>query len=148
MYALSIADWISLGSVLATACGVWVVWHQTDKISKQLTLQNFSDYTKRYQEIILRFPEDVNEQQFVLAGREDYKTTMRYMRAYFDICFEEWHLHSRKLMDDKTWSIWHGGMKTAFSKPAFKQAWEIVRKDSQFGREFEKFVSDELGNRA
>lgn len=141
MCALNTGEWISLVSALATAGGVWVVWYQTGKISKQLKLQNFSDYTKRYQEIILHFPEDINNPQFVLAGREDYNTTMRYMRAYFDICYEEWHLHSHSLMDDETWSVWRSGMKTAFSKPAFKQAWEIVRRDSQFGSEFENFVA-------
>jgi hypothetical protein len=142
MCAINTAEWISLVSALATAGGVWVVWYQTGKISKQLKLQNFSDYTKRYQEIILHFPEDINSPQFVLAKREDYNITMRYMRAYFDICYEEWHLNSRSLMDDETWSVWQSGMKTAFSKPAFKQAWEIVRKDSQFGSEFENFVAD------
>lgn len=148
MYALDATEWISLGTALVTVCGVWVVWHQTGKISKQLTLQNFSDYTKRYQEIILHFPEDVNEPAFILVGREDYKNTMRYMRAYFDICYEEWYLHSRGLMDDQTWSVWRAGIKTAFSKPAFRQAWGIVSKDSEFGAEFEHFISEFLGNNA
>lgn len=142
MPTLSADEWISLGSGLVTAVGVWVVWHQTGKISKQLKLQNYSDYTKRYQEIILNFPEDVNEQEFILVGRDDYKKTMRYMRAYFDMCYEEWHLHTRGLMDDETWSVWRDGMKTAFSKPAFKQAWEIVCKDQKFGSKFESFVAN------
>ena len=41
---LTPADWISLGGAVATAIGVFVVWRQTQKLTQQLTLQNYSDY--------------------------------------------------------------------------------------------------------
>ena len=79
---MTISDWISAATALATGAGVVVVYFQLRKLSQQITLQNFSDYTKRYQRIILHFPEDVNVSDFVLKGRADYDQTMRYMRAY------------------------------------------------------------------
>jgi hypothetical protein len=33
-------------------------------------------------------------------------------------------------------------MKAAFSKAAFQQAWEIVKRDSTFPSEFKQFVSE------
>jgi hypothetical protein len=138
------SDWIALASAIATLLGVLVavvaLWMQLAKLNQQLTLQHFADYTKRYQEIVLRFPEDVNEPTFKVVGREDYPPTMRAMRAYFDLCFEEWYLHERKFIDQRIWAVWRGGMSTALSKPAFQQAWELINKDTDFGKSFENFI--------
>lgn len=141
---MSNSDWIALGSAVATLAGVFVsvvaLWKQMGKLSTQLMIQQFSDYTKRYQDIILNFPEDINEQSFTLANRSDYTQTMRHMRAYFDLCYEEWYLNTRKLIDENIWYVWKQGMATAFSKPAFRQAWAVIRKNSDYGDEFWKFV--------
>ena len=133
-------EWIAALTALVTMAGVVVVYLQLRALSQQIKLQHFSDYTKRYQEIALHFPEDINVGDFVLAGRPDYAQTMRYMRAYFDLSYEEWDLNRMKLVDPRFWSGWKGGIKTAFSKPAFQQAWQIVRTDTRYGEEFETFV--------
>ncbi|RJQ48993.1 MAG: hypothetical protein C4528_01510 [Gammaproteobacteria bacterium] len=138
------SDWISLGSAVATFLGVVVaavaIWVQIRKLNEQLMLQHFADYTKRYQEIILQFPENINEASFVLASHPDYSRTMRQMRAYFDLCFEEWYLNQRKLLDKEIWNVWKSGMEAALSKPAFKQAWAQIKKDTNFGVAFEQYV--------
>lgn len=139
--SLTPADSISLGGAVATAIGVFVVWRQTEKLTQQLTLQNYSDYTKRYQEIILNFPENVNDPTFSLQICTDKDKTMRYMRAYFDLCFEEWDLHSRKLIEDETWSVWNDGIKKALSKQSFVQAWGVVAKNSKYDTKFYNFIS-------
>lgn len=134
---------VELGVLLV---GVGALWFQIGALRKQLTIQNFSDYTKRYQEIILHFPEDVNERTFKLKARDnsEYIRTMRYMRAYFDLCYEEYYLRTRKLIDKELWSVWEGGMKVAFGKPAFQQAWAIIREDSEYGDTFESFVNNAM----
>ena len=65
---------------------------------------------------------------------------MRYMRAYFDLSYEEWFLQRKGLIDARFWGVWRVGIKTAMSKPAFKQAWEIIKSDGRFGKEFEDFI--------
>ena len=139
------SDWIALGSAVATFLGVIVallaIWWQLSMLKRQLTLQQFSDYTKRYQEIVQRFPEDVNEPAFQLDGRGDYDQTMRAMRTYFDLCFEEWYLNNRHFIDVRIWNIWLDGMKTALSKAAFRQAWCKISKDTKYGEDFETFVA-------
>jgi len=141
---MSTSDWISLGSAVATFLGVVValvaVWLQLRKMNQQLTIQHFADYTKRYQEIILRFPEDINTPSFQVSGHANYESLMRCMRAYFDLSFEEWYLNERNLIDPCIWSIWRGGMQAAMSKAAFQQAWAIVRDDTQFGPAFEAYL--------
>ena len=138
-------DWLNLPNVisfLTALVAVITLVVQNRAAAKQLRLQNFMEYTRRYQEIILNFPETINEPTFKLVNLTDgvREKTMRYMRAYFDLCYEEFILHEKKFIDDTFWKIWKGGMEAAFAKPAFKQAWEAISKDSSFGPEFVGFV--------
>ena len=130
----------------ATIIGLGFVATQLYFLLKQLRLQQYIEYTKRYQEIALNFPESINEASFLFGDltKNERDKTMRYMRAYFDLCFEEWHLNNEKLVDRKFWDIWKGGMEFAFSKPSFQQAWEIIQTDSRFGTKFEAFVRNAM----
>ena len=142
---MTTTDWILLATAVATFVTAIVLFLQVSKLTAQLKAQVFSDYTKRYQDIILHFPEDVNEKKFILSReRQDYAQTMRYIRAYFDLCYEEWYLHRHKKIDADTWTQWKSGMGSAFSKNAFKQAWDIVKQDTTYGDEFVRFVENLL----
>jgi hypothetical protein len=138
-------NWLAaIGVTAAVASGIGAlsaVLIQLRIFNKQLTVQIYSDYTKRYQEIIVRLPEDINEMDFDLASRPDYDAVMRGLRTYFDLCFEEWDLHERKLISKGIWGIWSGGIGTALSKPAFIQAWSVVDRSSDYGGEFEAFIA-------
>ncbi|MBE3143951.1 MAG: hypothetical protein IMZ61_08515 [Planctomycetes bacterium] len=116
---------------------------------RQLKLHNFTEYTKRYQEIILHFPENINERKYRLSGlsKEARNQTLRYMRAYFDLCSEEYSLHQRRYIDSDFWSLWKSGMTVAFSKAAFKQSWSIIKKDTVFDSDFVGFVKDHMPTR-
>lgn len=146
------SDWVDLATLLVAGAAVWVAFAQLPKLARQvelqtqqMTLQTFSDYTKRYQEIVLNLPEDVNDPAFKLTpARDDYQKTMRYMRAYFDLSYEEWYLQGRSLIDPNFWNVWRGGIETALSKAAFQQAWAVIRNDSNFGPDFDAFVSGSM----
>jgi hypothetical protein len=138
---MSASDWIAGTAALFTLAGVWLVWGQLGALSKQIKLQHYSEYTKRYQEIMLQFPEDINQVDFQLSSeRKDYGHVMRYMRAYFDLSFEEWDLNNKNLIEPQFWETWMMGIRTALSKPAFQQAWEKIKSDSTFGSSFEAFI--------
>jgi hypothetical protein len=119
--------------------------YQSRATQKQVKLQNFIEYTKRYQEIILNFPENINEQNFSFdpLSPEIKNKTMRYMRTYFDLCFEEFTLHEKEFIDNDFWQIWKGGMEVAFSKSAFKQAWATIKIDTEFSDGFNTFVENQ-----
>lgn len=132
------------------------------QMEKQLKLQNeslitqneqtkhmfFSDYTKRYQEIILNFPENINDKNFDYGSLDEkvYNKTMRYMRVYFDLCSEEYFLNKKRYIDKEVWEEWKDGMKVAFNNKAFKTAWKKVTEHSIFYKEFKNFVNNELIN--
>lgn len=137
-------NWITIISIIIASIALIC---QINGMRKQITIRNFADYTKRYQAIILNFPEEVNEPDFNLKAHTDYKKTMRYMRAYFDLCYEEYYLHQRNFIDKKIWNIWCAGMQFAFTKAAFKQAWAVISIDTDYGSEFKSFVSKAISNK-
>lgn len=137
---------ISIVTMLITAVALWFT---ISSFKKQLQLNFFADYTKRYQEITLNFPESINEENFKLEDLEKSvrDKTLRYMRAYFDLCSEEYYLWKKKNIDDDTWKEWETGIKFAFSKPAFRQAWDVLRLDTVYYGEFTKFVNDAISGK-
>lgn len=120
-----------------------MLYCQLRAANKQLKLQNYIEYTKRYQDIMLNFPENINEDDFDMSHLSDKKKnkTMRYMRAYYDLCYEESDLASKGFIDDEMWESWKNGMIVAFKKSAFQQAWKQIGKNTKHNDEFNEFVN-------
>jgi hypothetical protein len=138
------AEVVSIVGVFITAVALWFT---VRSFKKQLQLNFFSEYTRRYQEITLNLPESINDDDFDYGSLPpDVKDKiMRYMRAYFDLCSEEYFLKSKGNIDNDTWQEWETGMKFAFSKSAFQQAWEMLQLDTTYYGEFSKFVNKSIG---
>lgn len=128
----------SIGTVIAALALLTSV----RSFKKQLQLNFFADYTKRYQEIIINFPESVNRQDFDINSLDSSirDQTMRYMRAYFDLCSEEYFLWRKGNINTETWREWESGIKYALSKPAFKNAWESLQLDTVYYGDFTSFI--------
>ena len=101
---------------------------------------------------MLNFPESINQDNFDFDNldKNDETTikdkTLRYMRAYFDLCSEEYFLHGQGKIGDNTWNEWQSGIKYAFSKTAFKKGWNIVKFDTGYYPAFVSFVEQILNN--
>lgn len=141
---------IDILTATITAVGIFLAYKglesQLDFHNTQLKVEIFSDYSTRYQNIIADFPEGINEQSFLLTNlkTEDYSKTMRKMRQYYDLCFEEWFLNSKGLLEPSFWELWSGGMTTALSKPAFVDAWRSIKSTSVYGKDFENFIGQKI----
>lgn len=133
-------DWIVAFMALLACFGVLVVLFQLRELTRQIKLQHLADYTTRHQSLLLGFPDDINAPGLALAERPDYERTMQRMRAYFDLSFEKWYLASKHEIDPDIWRIWKNAITAALSKPAFQQAWSIIRSEAKFGPDFEGFV--------
>ena len=95
----------------------------------------FAEYTKRYQEIMLALPEDLGEET---AFENKEKS---YLRAYFDLCSEEYFLHKKGNLNKEVWKEWKEGMKIAFNKKAIFDYWQEKKTCYE---DFNKFVEKEL----
>ena len=141
---------IDVLTAAVTVAGIFLAYKglktQLNVQNRQLKVEIFSEYSSRYQNIIADFPEGINSPRFELAGLSDesYQKTMRKLRQYFDLCFEEWYLNSKELLEKNFWELWSGGMTTALSKPAFVDAWEIVKSTSVYGKDFESFIEAKI----
>jgi hypothetical protein len=139
MNPISITDIIAL---FAAIIALVALAYQLRGNKNQLKLQNFIEYTKRYQSIVLNFPENINDKDFDISKIDNdlAEKLFRLMRLYFDLCSEQYYLHSAGLIDKELWLLYENGMKTTFSKPAFKQSWEKISKDTKFDDHFVFFV--------
>ena len=145
---MSTADWIQtfalLVALFALLVSIFFNRKQLKIFNDQLRLNFFSDYTKRYQEIVLNFPEDINRPVFDYEklSVEVRNKTLRYMRVYFDLCSEELHLWKNGNIESDTWENWQEGIEFAFSKKAFRDAWKIIRLDTKYYPDFSKWVTE------
>lgn len=141
---MNTSDWIQFALLFVTALALlWQIYR-----SNQLAhLENFRSYTERYQDIFLKLPVGIEDDDFQLALlRDDEKENLlRWIRAYFDLCSEEYYLQRRGYLCRDVWKLWNGGMKDSFKKPAFKQAWSMLQKDGYYASEFAKHVSSLIG---
>ena len=149
---MNTCDIIQLFLLICTIIGLlWTISNNTKEVSllqQQMKLSFYADYTKRYQEIILNFPENINDSSFELKSLEPMvqDKTMRYMRAFFDLCSEEFYLSQKSFIDEEIWSNWQSGMEYAFTKPAFKQAWIKIKADTKFYPSFNDWITPKLEN--
>ena len=109
---LTVDNWIQLviailygGTIVAT---LYVSMREIRNVNEKVLMQTkkmfFAEYTKRYQEIIINMPDNV------FAGTAPINdTTLKYMRLYYDLCSEEFHLYNEGLVPKDVWDNWVGG---------------------------------------
>jgi hypothetical protein len=146
--SITISEATQLASIIGVLITVIALLFTVLSFKKQLQLHFFSEYTKRYQEIVLNFPVSFNADDFDYGSLkpDDRDKALRYVRAYFDLCSEEYFLKRKGHIDIETWKEWEAGMRLAFSKTAFLEAWEILQLDSTYYSEFAKFVHEIMPN--
>lgn len=121
-------DWIQMGLLVAALITIFVSSYWSSKTiketqkraKKQYEFQFFAEYTKRYQDLILQMPKDIDTSSIY------NKDIDVYMRLYFDLCSEEYYLHSEGVIDNKVWELWVDGISTAMNKQKYKTAWILL----------------------
>lgn len=132
---------ISVGTLFATMLGALGT---VRGLRDQLFLQTFTEYTRRYADVLDRLPFDAGRpsaeadlSRFPKEAREDFLKTMR---RYFNLCWEELHLHKCKRINKATWQIWRTGIEDTLRSPHFRAAWEELRTEYTSAPDFVRFV--------
>jgi len=102
------------------------------EIKNQMWISIFSEYTKRYSEIIRELPNiasNPNLSALNKSSKQDTNKIMGLMRAYFDLCSEEYYLHRTGRIDSKTWSLWEKGLVYTVRLPTFVDAWKSIKRE-------------------
>jgi len=137
-YANFIEFIIMLTAVITVIVAIYSLRTSIKQNNDQMRLSFFTDYTKRYQEIMLGFPFDIGNPDFDIHALDDKQKDMvlKYMRAYYDLCSEEYYQFQKKNIDKATWVEWEEGIKDSLSKKAFRDAWDILCFNSKYYEDF------------
>jgi len=104
-------EFITFSGLIITLI-LFILKNRNENKTKKLNL--FA--TKRYQKIMLHFPESLHHPNFDYEklNPEQKDEILRYTRAYFDFCIEEFDLHLQKLIDKKVWEKLEGRDEICF----------------------------------
>ena len=111
---------------------------QMRKTARQAMQQNriaiFTEYTRRYHDLMNHIPEDIFKGESELDER-----TKKYLRLYFDLCSEEYYLNRRQdLIPVQVWQYWQDGMRTMMGNELYQQCWEVLKKE--YNEPFREFM--------
>lgn len=91
----------------------------------------FTEYTKRFQEIILHLYSDPQNKS-------------AYHRLYFDLCSEEYYLKSTKQLPDNIWNKWVYGLKLMMKNESFRASWKVESVNYDNQKEFIRFFDNTI----
>ena len=99
-----------------------------------MQLSFFSEYTRRYQDIMLHLCNDNSEE---------------YYRLYFDLCSEEFYLHERKSLPDDVWKMWEDGMKLMAKNRSLETTWKNASQlyNEKFNQFFGRIIKESKSNK-
>lgn len=124
-----IFDWTAFGSI-ATALAVLVAAWQLRRGTSQARTNFEDDLSREYRELARNIPVKVHLGE-ELAPHE-FEQAFPRLHQYFDLTNEQIFLRMNDRVSKATWVNWLDGIKSNLERPAFAQAWALV-KDAKHG---------------
>ena len=62
-----------------------------------------------------------------MLSKKQMSQSLDELLSYVDLCNEQAFLRQQNRIGSEPWRFWADGMKSNFSRPAFRQAWEIIK---------------------
>lgn len=117
-----IREYIAFGALLVSIISIYIAV-RTSKQYKLLAInlakehtqfQFFAEYTKRYQELMIR----------LYKGKSSSEEKEIFYQLYFDLCSEEFYLNEKGAIPKDVWQLWKEGIKTAMKNKSLQTAWK------------------------
>lgn len=124
-------------SVITIGITIWNVSRTNQLTKKNHQSIIFSEFTRRYQDIILRMPDNM----FMHSGGLTPETC-KYLTLYFDLCSEEFHLHEIGDIPENIWKNWVEGMKITMKPPIYQVGWKLL--SQSYNPQFVRFMHHEI----
>lgn len=110
--------------------------------NKQQRLVLFTEYTKRFQDILRAAPDCFFEPP---TGRKKLSATeisdlKRTIRLYLDLCSEEFHLQQHNHVDELVWNNWVEGMQFVLNQKHIQPYLAIILNTSCHNGEYRAFL--------
>ena len=137
----TIAIIVAIVSLVGTsAFSIITLVRESEENRKLHKLTIFSEYTKRYNDIMYEMPEEVFSNDVKLTLE-----THKYARLYFNLCSEEFYLKEHGLVNSEIWDNWADGMATRMKSPTLQKEWEYMREEEYFDN-FRNFMDELIEN--
>ena len=121
----------NLATVISSLLSLFALFYAILSFKKQTHLIFFSEYTKRYNEIIFNMPSNIFDENFNLNGLEprEKEQLIKLFRSYFNLCSEEYFLYKTNILSKKVWIEWEGGIIANLKTTSFISAWNILENE-------------------
>lgn len=133
---MNISDSIQFLMLLVAAIAIVVSSVMSQRAIKasmeQSKIQTFAEYTKRFQDILMAMPKSVYDGSDTIDN-----DVLRFMELYFNLCSEEYYLHTKGTIDD-VWDKWLTGIKLTMKRNVYQKAWQM--ESYNYNKEFVSFM--------
>jgi hypothetical protein len=141
---------LALGQVVAVLLAGFAIIVTLRGIRDQLWVVVFTEYTRRHAEIVKELPSESRRpgakfELSQLAG-PDRDRVYNTMRAYLNLCWEEYYLVEKGKIDKETWEIWKLGIRDTMQLPWFRSTWDEMRAEYSPFDEFCLFMDECLSD--
>jgi hypothetical protein len=139
-YSIDLGSIANLVAVLVAAASIWAGFNA---VKKQISLSVFSEYSKRYHEIMRRFPLKmwtIQNLKIDAFSAEERERLTESFADFFRLLAGERHLRLLKFVDDRTWRLWLNSTAQLMAQPASKEVWNDLRAGFSYDPGFQKFV--------
>ena len=144
-FVVSLGDLIQLFAILVAA---WAIHVGLRGVRNQIRVSVFSDYTKRYSEIIDQLPNEARDPMAQKAlsnySSEDQEQIVRVMRNYLNMCSEELFLAQSGNLDEKVWEIWRTGIRATADLKIFQDVWDKLSAEYDAYPDFKLLMQESL----
>lgn len=109
---------------------------------RQCNAQVFLEYTKRYSEIMNRFPPKALKARLSLLATPPERSdelSLAILR-YLNLCAEEFYLCQQKYLSSHVWGIWEAELKRTLSSQLFIREWKGLREEFRSYPDFLEYV--------
>ena len=136
-------------TVIAVGIGFLTLRWGVVSFKGQMNAQLFLEFTKRFDEIMEKFPEDTWSKRFNIEGYlpEPSEELTNNVLRYLNLCGEEYYLYKEKMLAESVWKIWEGELKRTLRTPLFQREWPLVRGEFEAYPMFMDYVDMVQGSR-
>lgn len=142
----TMGDWIQLISTTVLIISIVVTaslsYGAIREIRDQVRTTVYLECTKRYYDIVTQLPDGASDpKRSVLYSPGINKgEIMGLMRAYYDLCSEQFYLHGSGKISQGTWDHWRGGLIFTIKLPTFREAWDEIKEEG-YEKSFVDFIN-------
>lgn len=141
---MSVQVVVAITEIAAVVVGAGAILLALKGVREQLWLMTFTEYTKRYSDIVKDLPSEARRPQgnfdLTKLDPEQRDRVLNTMRNYLNLCSEEYFLAKRGRIDPETWGIWQAGISETLNLPWCRETWDAVRDEYRYFQEFCDFV--------